>query len=130
LKWHSRGQLIHSHLDWYGVVSGEAGEAEEVSGQADSAEEGIDGEVAEGISTEEGLDFRDGLSIGDEFPLSGHVDAEEAGVTKRGSADAEVDLFGAGVSEQLDDMGCGGAADDAVVDDHQPFAGRSPGRGG
>ncbi len=92
-------QLIHFHLDRYGVVSGEAGEAEEVSGQADSPKQRIDGEVTEGISTEEVFDFGDGLSIGDKLPLSGHVDAEEAGMTKRGSADAEVDLFGAGVSE-------------------------------
>ncbi len=56
------------------------------------------------------------------FSRLADIGAKVAGVHKGRSADPHVDLGGAGLPQQLDNPGAGGAADDGVVHQHHPFA--------
>ena len=52
-----------------------------------------------------------------------HIDPVVARMLDRRRRDPEVDLSGAGIAQHPDDLASRVAADDRVVDDHQPLAG-------
>ena len=66
-------------------------------------------------------DLFDGVRRRDQLLAVGGVDAVVAGVTGRGRGDQHMHFAGAGISDHLDDLAGGGAADDGVIDDHHPF---------
>src|SRR5699024_9085761 len=106
-----------------GVGVAEAGGAEALGGRAVAELVGaVQAQIAQGVDADDLRNLLHGVVAGDEVISRVDVGAVVAGVDKGRGGDAHVDLLGAGVPQELDDSGAGGAADDGIVDEHHALA--------
>ena len=117
-----QGYLGKLELDRHRIVAGEAGVAKASTGAADDFHETFDAEVTQRVGVDQRLNLFNAFVVGDKLAAGGYVDPQVAGVFDGGSAHPHVHFPGAGLAEQPNDVGSGGAANDAVVDDHQPLS--------
>src|SRR5919112_4188808 len=104
------------------VVAVEAGAAEAVLSLFCGGDHRIRREVGKGSGPDLGSDLLHGQVRAYELIRTIHVDAVVARTFDRGRRDPEVDLGGAGLEEQLDQLAAGVAAHDGVVHDDHPVA--------
>ena len=118
-----------SKLDRDGMVAGEATCAVAVRFAAHGLQQPLDAEVAQRVCAHELPYLFDALVGGDELAIRRHVNSQVAGMLlDRRSAHAQVHLFGPCPLHQLDHVGRGGAADNAVVYHYNPLAGKHVGQ--
>src|SRR5829696_6386840 len=104
------------------VVAVEAGAAEAVLSLFCGGDHRIRREVGKGSGPDLGSDLLHGQVRAYELIRTIHDDAVVARTFDRGRRDPEVDLGGAGLEEQLDQLAAGVAAHDGVVHDDHPVA--------
>src|SRR5918994_4821029 len=104
------------------VIAVEAGAAEAVFSLLCGGDHRIRREVGEGGGPDLGPDLLHRQVRAHELIRAIHVDAVVAGALDRGRRDSEVDLGGAGLEQQLDQLAAGVSAYDGVVHDDHPFA--------
>src|SRR6266581_6514504 len=104
-----------------GVFADKATEADVVPRMLERRDEPLQGQVSERIRGDELGDLRHGLLIRDELVPRLHVDPEVAREPDRRASDPDVDLFRAGLPQDLDDLPDRRAADDRVVDQDDPL---------
>src|SRR5215210_2659115 len=104
------------------VVAVEAGAAKAVLSLFCGGDHRIRREVGQGGCPDLGPDLFHGQVRAYELVGTIHVDAVVAGAFDRGRRDPEVDLGGAGLEQQLDQLAAGVTAHDGVVHDDHPVA--------
>src|SRR5215210_4208953 len=104
------------------VVAVEAGAAKAVLSLFCGGDHRIRREVGQGGCPDLGPDLLYGQVRAYELVRTIHVDAVVAGAFDRGRRDPEVDLGGAGLEQQLDQLAAGVAAYDGVVHNDHPVA--------
>src|SRR5260221_2944595 len=105
------------------VVAGVARGAEFCFGVVHGLFETAEREIAERIGAQIFADLLRRVGRGDEFFLSGRVDAVVAGRDRWRAADAHVNFFGAGFAHHADELAAGGAADDGIVNEDNALSG-------
>src|SRR5215211_6113300 len=104
------------------VVAVEAGAAEAVLSLFSGGDHRIRREVGKGGGPDLSPDLLHGQVRAYELVRTIHVDAVVAGTFDRGRGDSEVDLGGASLEEQLDQLSAGVASYDGVIHYDHPVA--------
>ena len=86
-------------------------------------------QVSQRVRTDDPVDLLHGMAGGDQQLLVGDIGAEITGMGEGRGRDAVMDLLGAGVPQQADSAGAGGAPHHRVVHQHHPLAGHGGGDG-
>ena len=114
--------LAEAHGDVDRVVAGEAGVAEPALRGAGGGDQPVEGEVGDGVDLEVLADLLEIQVGGEQLAADAGVDAEEARPHDRRGGDPQVDLGRPGLAQHLGERPLRGAADDGVVDHHDPLA--------
>ena len=115
------GEFFHWLFYIHGIAPGEAGGAVLVRRHLDAGEHALKREVVDRVNTEVAANLFDGATVRDEFLLVREVDPKVAGVLNLRAGDAQMDRGSPRIAERADLAARGGAADNGILDDDQPF---------
>ncbi len=104
------------------VVAAETGVTVVGRIEADATQHAFERQVLDTVDTEEFPDFLVGPVSCHQFGRVMEIDAEEAAVSKRRTADPEMDFLCAGPTKLQHLATCGRASNDRVIDNNQAFA--------